>query len=71
MRLRPIMLLKLIGSLSWKANISTFPLTSCVTVLWQSLRVSFIDEDLSLPGALLIKDKKDCQFCQITSINVS
>lgn len=58
MRLRPAMPLKLIGSLSWRANISTFPVTSCVTVLWQSPRASVIDEDLSLPGALLMKDKR-------------
>lgn len=45
------MLLKLILSLSWRVNISTFHVPSCVTVLRQSLRVSAIDEDLSLPGA--------------------
>lgn len=42
------MFLKLIGSLSWRANISSFPVPCCV--LWQSLRGSAIDEDLSLPG---------------------
>lgn len=52
------MLLKLIGSLSWRVNISTFRVPSYVTALGQSLRVSAIDEDLSLPGAWLIKDKR-------------
>lgn len=52
------MFLKLVGSFSWRANISTFPVPGCVTVLWQSLGVSATDEDLNLPHVLLRKDKR-------------